>query len=164
MPPDFDFGLSEGPKLTPLEWAEKGVTRADGRPWSDADKTAPAQLLAPAGAAGPIFLLLPNHFVIRKYNNSVAYALAVGLLADRIAGEAPLVTPWPAEVPLSLTDRMTSQRALAALGFDPGTPDGIVGTGTRTALRAWQRARGITADGYLSPAMVDRLKAEAGVS
>ena len=139
-----------------------GVTRADGLPWSDADKPAEAQLLAPAGAQGPVFLLFPNHFVIRKYNNSVAYALAVGLLADRIAGEGPLVRPWPAETPLSLTDRMTAQRALAALGFSPGTPDGVVGMGTRTALRAWQKARGLTADGYLSPAMVEKLKTEAG--
>ena len=69
--------------------------------------------------------------------------------------------PWPAEQPLSLADRMTAQRALAALGFDPGAPDGIVGMGTRTALRAWQKARGLTADGYLSPAMVEKLKAEA---
>jgi membrane-bound lytic murein transglycosylase B len=164
LPADFDFSLSEGPKLTPQEWADKGVTRADGLPWSDADKAAPAQLLAPAGASGPVFLLLPNHFVIRKYNNSVAYALAVGLLADRIAGGGPLVKPWPAETPLSLADRMTAQRALAGLGFTPGTPDGVVGMGTRTALRAWQKARGLTADGYLSPAMVDKLKTEAGVS
>ena len=164
VPADFDFSLSEGPKLTPQEWADKGVTRADGLPWSDADKGAPAQLLAPAGASGPVFLLLPNHFVIRKYNNSVAYALAVGLLADRIAGGGPLVKPWPAETPLSLADRMTAQRALAALGFTPGTPDGVVGMGTRTALRAWQKARGLTADGYLSPVMVDKLKTEAGVS
>jgi hypothetical protein len=164
VPGGFDFGLTEGPKLTPQEWAEKGVSRADGLPWSDADKAAPAQLLAPAGASGPIFLLFPNHFVIRKYNNSVAYALAVGLLADRIAGGGPLVKPWPAETPLSLADRMTAQRALAALGFAPGTPDGVVGMGTRTALRAWQKARGLTADGYLSPAMIARLKTEAGVS
>ena len=72
--------------------------------------------------------------------------------------------PWPAETPLSLADRMTAQRALTALGFAPGTPDGVVGMGTRTALRAWQKARGLTADGYLSPAMVEKLKTEAGVS
>jgi membrane-bound lytic murein transglycosylase B len=160
-PEGFDFGLSEGPKLTPDAWAAMGVTRADGLPWNDIDKAAPAQLLAPAGAAGPVFLLFPNHFVIRRYNNSVAYALAVGLLADRIAGAGPLVHPWPAETPLSLADRMTAQRALAALGFNPGAPDGVVGLGTRAALRAWQKARGLTADGYLSPAMVERLKAEA---
>jgi peptidoglycan hydrolase-like protein with peptidoglycan-binding domain len=100
--------------------------------------------------------------VIRKYNNSVAYALAVGLLADRIAGAGPLKTPWPAETPLSLADRMTAQRALAALGFNAGTPDGVVGMGTRSALRAWQKARGLPADGYLSPDMVQKLKTEAG--
>lgn len=158
----FDFSMTEGPKLPPEAWAALGVTRADGQPWSDADKAAEAQLIAPAGAQGPLFLLFPNHFVIRKYNNSVAYALAVGLLADRIAGQGPLVKAWPAELPLSLADRMTAQRALAALGYNPGTPDGIVGAATRTALRAWQKAKGLTADGYLSPAMVERLKAEAG--
>lgn len=164
VPADFDFALSEGPRETPTWWAEKGVKRADGRPWSAADQAAPAQLLAPAGASGPIFLLFPNHFAIRKYNNSVAYALAVGLLADRIAGDGPLVKAWPQEAPMALADRMTAQRALSALGFDPGTPDGVVGMGTRKALRDWQKARGLTADGYLSPAMVQRLKGEAGAS
>jgi lytic murein transglycosylase len=164
VPDGFDFSVSEGPKLSPEAWAQMGVARADGQPWSDADKFAEAQLIAPAGAGGPIFLLFPNHFAIRKYNNSVAYALAVGLLADRIGGAPPLVRPWPAEQPLSLADRMTAQRALAALGYNAGTPDGIVGAGTRTALRAWQKAKGLTADGYLSPAMVQQLKAEAGVS
>jgi hypothetical protein len=164
VPADFDFSVSEGPKMVPDAWAALGVLRADGRPWTDADKTAEAQLLAPSGASGPIFLLFPNHFVIRKYNNSVAYALAVGLLADRISGAGPLVRSWPAETPLSLADRMTAQRALAAAGFDPGAPDGVVGIGTRKALRAWQKARGLTADGYLSADMIQRLKTEAGVS
>ena len=36
-------------------------------------------------AIGALFLLLPNHFAIRKYNNSIAYALGVGMLADRVA-------------------------------------------------------------------------------
>jgi lytic murein transglycosylase len=164
VPAGFDFSMSEGPKLTPEAWAAMGVARADGLPWNDADKAAEAQLLAPAGASGPVFLLFPNHFVIRKYNNSVAYALAVGLLADRIAGGGPLKKPWPAETPLSLADRMTAQRALGALGFSAGTPDGVVGMGTRSALRAWQKARGLPADGYLSPEMVLKLKAEAGAT
>ncbi len=161
-PADFDWSLTEGPKQPPSWWADKGVARADGLPWSDADRAAPAQLLAPAGAKGPVFLLFPNHFAIRKQNNSVAYALAVGLLADRIAGAGPLKTPWPAETPLSLADRMTAQRALAALGFNPGALDGIMGMGARAALRSWQKARNLPADGYLSPDMVQKLKAEAG--
>ena len=83
-------------------------------------------MLAPAGATGPVFLLFPNHFVIRKYNNSVAYALAVGLLADRIAGGGPLVKPWPAETPLSLTDQavhLLLGRRLSAEGAAAGGED-----------------------------------------
>jgi membrane-bound lytic murein transglycosylase B len=140
------------------------VRRADGRPWPGADLAAQAQLVAPTGAAGPLFLLFPNHFAIRKYNNSVAYALAVGLLADRFAGRPELVRPWPQETPISLVDRMTAQRALAALGFDPGAPDGLIGLKTRDALRAWQKARGLVADGYLSPEMVGRLRTESGAA
>jgi hypothetical protein len=33
---------------------------------------------------------------------------------------------------------------------------------TRDALRAWQKARGLVADGYLSPDLVRRLASEAG--
>lgn len=162
VPPDFDFSLTEGPKATPAWWADKGVRPADGGDWTAADQTAEAQLSAPAGAQGPLFLLFPNHFAIRQYNNSLSYALGVGLLADRFGGGAPLVRPWPRETPLSLIDRMTAQRALAALGYDPGTPDGVIGMGTRKSLRAWQKARGLVADGYLSSDMVQRLKAESG--
>ena len=161
-PPGFDYGLTEGPKEPPGWWAAQGVQRADGRLWSAADQIAKAQLAAPAGAQGPLFLLFPNHFAIRKYNNSLAYALGVGLLADRFAGGGGLVRAWPRETPLALMDRMTAQRALAALGFDPGAPDGMVGFNTRAALRAWQKARGLVADGYLSQDMVQRLKSDAG--
>lgn len=164
VPAGFDYGLTEGPKMTPAEWEAQGVRRADGQAWPAADLGAQAQLVAPTGAGGPLFLLFPNHFAIRKYNNSLAYALSVGLLADRFAGKPGLVRPWPQETPLSLVDRMTAQRALASLGYDPGAPDGVVGMKTRDALRAWQKSRGLRADGYLSPDMIQRLKAEAGAA
>ena len=162
VPAGFDYSLTEGPRQPPSWWAERGVRAADGAGWRGGDN-GEAQLVAPAGAGGPLFLLFPNHFAIRKYNNSLAYALGVGFLADRFAGGGALARAWPVETPLALVDRMTAQRALAALGFDPGAPDGVVGMGTRSALRNWQKARGIVADGYLSPTMVQRLKSEAGV-
>lgn len=163
LPPGFDYSVVEGPKDTPSGWASKGVKRADGLPWSTADQAAQAGLILPSGAAGPAFLVFPNHMAIRRYNNSTAYALGVGLLADRFSGEGPLITPWPYEVPLSLADRMAAQTALAKVGFDPGAPDGVIGSGTRTALRAWQKARGLPADGYLSIGLVKKLKDEAGL-
>jgi membrane-bound lytic murein transglycosylase B len=155
----FDDGLSEGPKQPPAWWADKGARRADGRAWSAADTASQAVLLLPAGADGPGFLAFPNHFVIRTYNNSLAYALSVGLLADRIGGAGPLAAAWPKETPLSLEDRMEAQQALAKLGYSPGPPDGQIGIGTRQALRAWQKDRGLPADGYLSPGMIAKLKA-----
>lgn len=161
LPAGFDYGLSEGPKEPFAWWATKGVRRADGQTWTSADAKAPGMLLLPCGANGPAFLALPNHFAIRTYNNSIAYALGVGLLADRFAGGRGVVTPWPHETPLSLTQRMDAQSALIRLGFNPGVADGVVGVGTRQALRAWQKTQGIPADGYLSVAMVERLKSAA---
>lgn len=161
VPADFDYGLSEGPREPPGWWAERGVRTADGRPFAAPDQSAPAELIAPSGAGGPIFLVFPNHFMIRRYNNSTAYALGVGLLAQRLGGEGLLVRDWPQETPLALADRTDAQAALARLGYDPGAPDGIVGVNTRKALRAYQKDRGLTADGYLSLEMVRRLRAEA---
>jgi lytic murein transglycosylase len=154
----FDYSVAEGPKELPAWWESKGVRKADGTAWNRADAAAPAQLLLPCGAGGPAFLIFQNHLVIRTYNNSVAYALGVGLLADRFAGGGPLKTPWPKETPLSLTDRMDAQTALQKLGYNPGQPDGVIGLGTRQSLRAWQKARGLPADGYLSPEMIRRLR------
>jgi len=161
LPPGFDYGLSEGPRQDFDEWAARGVRRASAAVWSRADEAAPAVLLLPCGAAGPAFLALPNHFVIRTYNNSIAYALAVGLLADGFAGGEGVVRPWPSETPLSLDQRMAAQNALSKLGFGPGVVDGMIGAGTRQALRAWQKSRGLPADGYLSAPMVERLRLAA---
>ena len=162
LPAGFDYGLAEGPMHTPGEWAALGARRADGLPFGDRDKDTTCQLILPAGASGPAFLTFPNHLVIRRYNNSTAYALSVGLLADRISGMGPLAAAWPIEPPLSTDDRVGAQRALAALGFDPGTADGVIGVNTRQAVRAWQKAKGLPADGHLTQALSHQLQAEAG--
>jgi len=73
-------------------WAEAGVRRADGRAMPAKGE---ASLLLPAGPEGPVFLVTRNFKVIKSYNNSTAYALGVALLGDRIAGWAPVKTPWP---------------------------------------------------------------------
>lgn len=161
LPTGFDYSMAEGPRHPPSWWAARGVRRADGRAWSVADAAADAGLILPAGAMGPAFLVLPNHFVIRAYNNSTSYALAVGLLADRIGGADPLVTAWPVDAPMSRADRIGAQTALNALGFPVGQPDGVVGTQTRAGLRAWQKSRALAADGYLTLELSRRLQSEA---
>jgi lytic murein transglycosylase len=78
------------------DFAAEGFRRADGARMPTEGE---AKLIAPAGLGGPAFLVTKNFSVIRSYNDSMAYALGVGLLSDRIAGAAPLRTPWPVGEP-----------------------------------------------------------------
>ncbi len=160
-PKGFDYMLVEAPARPWADWASAGLRTADGLPLRPADVAAPAQLLMPMGWRGPAILVFPNHFAIRAYNNSVSYALAVGLLAQRIEGGPGLLAPWPDDKPTSLDDRRAAQLALARLGYDPGAIDGVLGAGVRRAARQWQQSRGLPTDGYLSWELLQRLRAEA---
>ena len=164
LPQGFDYGLSEGVKQPTSAWSALGVRAADGRPWRMADAPEAAQLLLPAGWTGPALLAFPNHFAIRAYNNSMSYALAVGFLAERISGAPPLVRAWPQEQPISRADRIAAQEALQHLGYDVGDVDGVLGLKTRQAARRWQTTRGLPADGYLTYALIQRLKVDGGAS
>jgi lytic murein transglycosylase len=156
----FDYALVEGPQKTPEEWSALGVRPVDPRGLPDSDRGVPCTLIMPMGWQGPGFFAFPNHMAIRAYNNSTSYALAVGLLADRIAGGGPLVQAWPADQPISLEDRKAAQQALISLGYYSGEVDGLLGSGTRKAARQWQASQGLPPDGYLSYALIQRLKAQ----
>jgi len=49
------------------------------------------------------------------------------------------------------------QTGLAKLGYDPGTADGVAGTKTRLAIRAFQQEAGMPADGVPSQEVVQRI-------
>jgi lytic murein transglycosylase len=165
LPPGFDYGLAEGPFQPWSAWSARGVRIADvDRACSDAELGEGMGLIVPAGWSGPAFVILPNHMAIRAYNNSTSYALAVGLLADRIAGRPPLTKAWPDDQPLTPADRLAAQTALNQLGYDVGEPDGVIGVKTRAAARAWQKARGLPADGHLTYGLIQALKIQAGLA
>src|SRR6516165_9900447 len=112
--------------MTLRQWEDLGVRRAGGGSFREPD--ARAYLLLPGGARGPAFLMLGNFRVIMKYNPAEAYALAIGYLADRLRGGAPLVQSWPRdERALSIAERYEMQQLLARRGFDVGEPDGLLG-------------------------------------
>jgi membrane-bound lytic murein transglycosylase B len=138
------------------EWRALGVKTVDGAALPAAEE--PAAIYLPAGAHGPAFLLFPNFSVILKYNNAASYALAVALLADRMMGAAPVHHPWPRnERALSRDERMRFQTDLNRLGFDVGTPDGVLGRKTRSSLRQYQKAHGLPADGFATGEMLEKL-------
>jgi hypothetical protein len=120
-----------------------------------------ATVLLPAGASGPAFLVGPNFQVILRYNNSTSYALAVGLLAQRLAGEPGVQAPWPRDlVALSRQQLKALQAALNQRGFDSGPPDGVMGPNTRSALRRYQFSVGLPADAYPTLDLLQRLQAQ----
>ena len=102
---------------------------------------------APAGHRGPAFLVYRNYRTILIWNRSILYALAVGHLADRIAG-GPALASLPEEKAISVRDIEEMQALLNAKGYDAGKPDGLVGRRTREALSAYQRSVGEPADGH----------------
>lgn len=101
LPAGFDpAGANSGRRRSFADFAADGFSRADGARMPTEGE---AELILPAGAGGPAFLVTKNFRTIRSYNDSIAYALGVGLLSDRIAGAAALRTPWPAGERASLT-------------------------------------------------------------
>ncbi len=108
-----------------------------------------ASIYLPAGYRGPAFLVYRNFPVILRYNNATAYALAVGHLADRIAGAGALQALWPRHEPeLSRVEKAELQERLSAIGYSTAGIDGQIGSNTRAALRRWQFDVGMPSDGY----------------
>jgi membrane-bound lytic murein transglycosylase B len=148
LPVDFDFALAGRDRARPLaDWARVGIRDAFGSPLPPLDVE--AAVLVPHGAEGPAFLVYDNFDVILRWNRSEYYGIAVGRLADRIAGAGRLQRPPEATgIRLSRELVVDLQEALSARGHDAGGADGIFGPGTRAALRAWQQAAGQVPDGF----------------
>jgi lytic murein transglycosylase len=157
LPPGFDVGRANDALRQPAAtWSAEGVRTPDGAPLPDLGDSA---LLLPAGARGPAFLIGPNFRAILRYNNSNSYALAVGLLAQRLAGGAGVQAGWPRDLAtLTRSQLQALQTALNQRGFDSGNPDGMMGPATSDGLRQYQRSIGVPADGYPTLDLLQRVQ------
>jgi len=153
LPDGFDHRLN---KASFSSFNAAGVRRADGRGLPSSGE---ARLFYPAGHRGPVMLLTENFDVIKKYNSSDAYALAVGHLGDRIAGRPAIQAGWPTKAPrLDKAGTQDVQRRLKLLGLYNHDADGRIGTGTREAVRQYQLRNGEIADGYPTPALLAKMR------
>ncbi|HJE23981.1 MAG TPA: lytic murein transglycosylase [Methylorubrum populi] len=153
LPDGFDLSRYRG-RLS--DFAARGLRRTDGKPLPTEGE---ASLFLPGGLGAPVFLITDNFEVIRGYNTSDSYALAVGHLADRLAGGPALAAPWPnGAARLDGPGLKRLQTGLAARGLYDGEQDGRAGPRLREAVRQYQIREGLPADGYARPSVLERLE------
>jgi lytic murein transglycosylase len=161
VPLDYN-GPSGRQHRQPLtEWSRLGIVRADGKGLVGEGSAA---LLLPAGMRGPAFIVFKNFDAIHSYNRSESYALAIAHLADRMRGGDPIQAAWPTDDPiLSRAERRELQERLIERGFLTGEADGIVGSRTVAAVKAFQTSAKLPSDGYPSARVLKALReANAG--
>ena len=106
---------------------------------------------------GGTYETLARNRLKRMADTPLQAAPQVAAVPARPAPKAPSVSPSSAsaqesvEASLGLerSERRRIQEGLSALGFDPGSPDGLFGRGTRGAIGKWQTSRGEATTGYL---------------
>jgi lytic murein transglycosylase len=153
IPQGFDYRRS---RATYAEWAALGVRRADGRPTPEGD----AILFFPSGAGGPAFLVGENFEVIKRYNNSDVFALAVSHLADRARGLGPFRAAWPvSDRQLSRSERIALQKRMKELGHPVNDFEGRIDFALRDEIRLEQAKHGMIPDGHPTPALLQQIGA-----
>ena len=152
VPKDFDLMKS---RATFAEWSKLGVRRADGKSFPSSGD---GVLFFPTGVPGPAFIVTPNYEVIKDYNDSDVYALAIGHLSDLMQGGGPIRTPWPAHgTQLPRDDRIALQKRLAALGYDQKRFSAHLDFKMRDFVRAEQKKYGLVTDGHPNATLLDRM-------
>ncbi len=96
--------------------------------------------------------------MLKKYMlRALAMAMAAVLLLTSSAMALTLRYPQKGD------DVADLQRALKQLGYYSKEVDGQFGTGTRTAVRAFQRANGLSVDGVAGQKTLDKIKQLTGI-
>ncbi len=149
-------GASVKGKQSPAAWAQRGVVGVNGKA---VPNYGTATIFQPAGPAGPSFMIFNNFHVIKRYNNSDWYAMAIGHLGDRLAGKPAFQQPWPrGYAPLNFEERKEVQRLLKRKGFPLEKIDGIIGPNTKKMIMSYQQSIGVKPDGNPSKTLLKQLQ------
>jgi len=150
-------GPDQGERIS--DWAALGIERVGGKPFPKSELKAEGFLLMPAGRSGPTFIVTPNFYVLKEYNESDLYALFIGHGADRIAGgDRNFASKWGKVGGLYRSDVAAMQRGLEKLGYDVGGADGLPGFRTRRSIGDWQAKNGQAPTCFPNAAVVKALR------
>ncbi|MEM8540996.1 MAG: lytic murein transglycosylase [Pseudomonadota bacterium] len=137
----FDSGLHK--RLPVSEWQARGVSAREGALSTELE----ASLILPMGRTGPAFLAYPNFSILLEWNQSLTYVLTAGYFGTRLGG-AKIYNAGQNHGGLTADRMKLLQQNLTSLGYDVGKADGILGAGTRGAVRDLQRKNDLPADGW----------------
>lgn len=161
----FDCTAAGFDRPKPLgDWLKAGFSRAYGKTIPPARLGDKAYLLLPEGASGPAFIVTDNFLALKVYNYADLYALFVGHLADRIAGEGPFEAKWAEAAHLTEATIFEQQKRLMSLGYDVGKVDGKIGWKMRIALGEFERSHNLPVKCYPSEADAKALDSQAAKS
>jgi lytic murein transglycosylase len=150
-------GPDRGKRIS--DWAAMGISRVGGKPFPEHEARQEGFLLMPAGRHGPAFIVTPNFYVLKAYNESDLYALFIGHAADRIAyGDRTFAAGWGKVGGLLRSDVAALQRGLERLGYDVGGADGLAGFKTRRSIGEWQARNGARPTCFPDAGMVTALR------
>lgn len=159
--PDTVSCAVEGPDSarTFAQWAQLGVKRINGKAFPSSEMNQKGSLLMPAGRYGPAFIVTPNFYVIKKYNESDLYALFVGHAGDRIQyGGTPFKAGWRKTDNMLRSNIASMQRKLEGMGMDVGGADGLPGFKTRRSIGDWESANGRKPTCFPSKSLITAVK------
>ena len=144
-------------RMTLAQWQGIGVVRANGQAYPRPNDQAELKVLD--GRDGPAFLVLHNFNMLKRYNNSDRYAMAVGLLSDQIAGHAAPSRDWNRPFTrLSFAETQELQKRLSAHGYYSGEIDGRIGPASREAIQSLPGRLGMDQHGHPSKELLTRLR------
>ncbi|WP_417724475.1 lytic murein transglycosylase [Salipiger sp.] len=154
LPPDLDWSMTGlETTLTVAEWERLGVRAREG---ALDDGRFEASIIIPQGRGGPSFIAYPNFRIYFDWNQSFVYVMTAAYFATRLDG-APVYDAGSPDPGLSGAQMQDLQRRLSDLGYDVGGVDGILGAGTRAAVRDMQSKLGLPSDGWPTRDLLDKL-------
>ena len=139
-------------------WQNAGVKRANGKAFPKSERSKKGYLMLPAGRLGPEFVVTPNFYVLKTYNESDVYALFIGHLADRYRSNKPFYGKWQAIKDLNRNSIKAMQKRLEKRGIDVGGADGLIGYKTRIAVGKWQEQNGQPATCFPSARQIKSIR------
>jgi len=147
----------KGETKTLAQWQKLGFSRPGGAAFEFQKENAELKMIG--GNDGPGYLMLKNFFVLKRYNNSDYYAIAVGLLADKLAGKPGMIQSWPRPAgSLSAAQKFELQELLSKKGFYSGGIDGRIGPNTEKAIKIFQQQNGLVTDGKATKNLLKLLR------